>query len=90
MWQLFITFFSHVFSSIALFDVGAMQCTNVTDGACGIYPFTTEKNIKGHLPEVNWNIVIVHFRSLFHTRCSPLAQIFAQFGIFYDCPLEAK
>ena len=68
-----------------LFATGAaMECSNVTDEVRGICPFYNQTE-EGHLPEIDRNKVIFHFRPLFHANCSPLTRIFFCSSLFPLC-----
>ena len=74
------------FALFCSFAAGAATCVQLTKEAKEICPFYNN-TVEGHLPEIDRNAVIHHFKALFMTECSSLSRIFVCSTLFPLCSL---
>lgn len=74
------------FALCCSFAAGAAKCVQLAGEVKDICPFYNE-TVEGHLPEIDRNAIIHHFKALFMTECSPLLRIFVCSTLFPLCSL---
>lgn len=74
------------FALCCSFAAGAAKCVQLTKEIKEICPFYNN-TVEGHLPEIDGNAVIHHFKALFMSECSSLSRIFVCSTLFPLCSL---
>ena len=73
------------FALCCSFAAGAAKCVQLTGEVKDICPFYNN-TVEGHLPEIDRNAIIHHFKA-FMTECSSLSRIFVCYTLFPLCLL---